>query len=57
MEIKFYLTGKQNILCSYNINSNKVTLTVDDSVIILEPQQVEILLNTINLNKGVLGKC
>ena len=28
MEIKFYLTGKQNILCSYNVNSNKVTLTV-----------------------------
>lgn len=56
MEIKFYLTGKQNILCSYNINSNKVTLTVDDSVITLEPQQVETLLNTINLNKGVLGK-
>ena len=56
MEIKFYLIGKQNILCSYNINSNKVTLTVDDSVITLEPQQVETLLNTINLNKGVLGK-
>lgn len=56
MEIKFYLTGNNTVLCSYNVNSNKVTLTVDDSVIVLEPQQVETLLNTINLNKGVLGK-
>lgn len=43
-------------MCSYNVNSNKVALTVGDSVIVLEPQQVETLLNTISLNKGVLGK-
>lgn len=31
-------------------------IMVDENVIVLEPQQVETLLNTINLNKGVLGK-
>lgn len=31
-------------------------IMVDENVIVLEPQQVETLLNTININKGVLGK-
>ena len=30
-------------------------IMVDENVIVLEPQQVETLLNTININKGVLG--
>lgn len=31
-------------------------IMVDENVIVFEPQQVETLLNTININKGVLGK-
>ena len=31
-------------------------IMVDENVIVLEPQQVETLLNTININKGVLGR-
>lgn len=33
MEIRFYITGDNNILCSYNVNSNKVSLSNGDSVI------------------------
>ena len=36
--------------------SNIEGIVIDENVIVLEPQQVETLLNTINLNKGVLGK-
>jgi len=58
MEIKFYITDSgSDILCSYNINSNKVSIIRgEESVIVLTPKQVETLLNTINLNRSILGQ-
>ena len=56
MEIKFYLTGDETILCVYNVNTQKVTLECDNNIVILQPKQVETLLNTINLNRGLLGR-
>lgn len=52
MEIKFYLTGDETILCVYNVNTQKVTLESDNNIVTLQPTQVDTLLHTINLNKG-----
>ena len=49
MEIKFYLTGDETILCVYNVNTQKVTLECDNNIVILQPEQVETLLHTIKV--------
>ena len=56
MEIKFYLTGDNTVLCIYNVNTQKVTLESDNNIVTLQPTQVDTLLHTINLNKGLLGR-
>ena len=61
-EIASYKTGMDESLLDelkevcYDINTEYTDENGDKFKFTLEPQQVETLLNTINLNKGVLGK-
>lgn len=61
-EIVIYKTGVDESLLDelrevwYDINTEYTDENGDKFKFTLEPQQVEILSNTINLNKGVLGK-